>query len=463
LAISARGKPAPLASCSDSSEPGSLIREPLELSASANEYARIAAWLAKGARKLLPIFVLCPLIPLAIGCGSSSPGNSPHISLTQLDHGEEIWGIVKLTARVNGNDISGVKFYWDSVESAHLIAAVPQSNSKYTANLYTQDLPNGEHTLYAVATNGDGQTAQDSVRVNIANVSRAEAIPSKAIKMTPALDPHPPQLEPAFRRFWEDPVPLGPPINTAGGEDSPFITPDGQDFYFWFTPDVNIPPQNQVYDRVTGIYRSKRANGQWTEPERVFLTYYDEPSLDGAHTVWDSELWFGSARAGNYRDLDIWIAKLTDGHWSNWVNAGERLNREIEIGELHITADGTEIYFDSSRAGGKGGKDIWVTRKVNGEWQAPEPIDAVNTKDSEGWPFISEDGNELWFTRIRGAPEIWRSARIEGKWQAPEKVLSPLAGEPTLDREGNLYFVHHYWDDTANKMIEADFYMCRRK
>lgn len=263
--------------------------------------------------------------------------------------------------------------------------------------------------------------------------------------------------------MWEDPVPLGPPINTAGGEDSPFITPDGNNFYFWFTPDVNIPPQDQVFDRVTGIYRSKKRNGEWAEPERVFLTYYDEPSLDGAHTVWDSQMWFASARVGNYRELDMWIAELKDGKWADWRNAGEKLNREYEIGELHITADGTEIYFDSTRTGGKGGKDIWVTRRVNGEWGSPEAVIAVNTGDPEGWPFLTGDGNELWFTRIRGAPEVWRSMRIEGKWQPPEKVLSSLAGEPTMDREGNLYFVHHYWDDSSNRMIEADIYVCRRR
>lgn len=399
----------------------------------------------------------------ATGCGSSSSVNSPHISLIGLDDGVEVWGIVNFTAKVSGEDISSVEFYYDSIDGEHSMAAAPQSGSKYAGNFYTQNVPNGAHTLYAIAASAEGQSSQDSVRVNVANVSRAEAIPPNAIKMTTDRDQHPPQLEEAFRTLWEDPVPLGPPINTAGGEDSPFITPDGNTFYFWFTPDVNIPPQNQVFDRVTGIYRSKKRNGEWAEPERVFLTYYDEPSLDGAHTVWDSQMWFASARAGNYRELDMWIAELKDGKWADWRNAGEKLNRGYEIGELHITADGTEIYFDSSRAGGKGGKDIWVTRKVNGEWGPPEAISIVNTEDSEGWPFVTEDGSELWFTRIRGAPEVWRSVRIEGKWQPPEKVLSSLAGEPTMDREGNLYFVHHYWDDSSNRMIEADIYVCRRR
>jgi hypothetical protein len=49
---------------------------------------------------------------------------------------------------------------------------------------------------------------------------------------------------------------------------------------------------------------------------------------------------------------------------------------------MHITADG-ELYFHSARAGGKGQYDIWVTRKVNGEWQQPENIAAVNSPENE--------------------------------------------------------------------------------
>jgi len=40
-------------------------------------------------------------------------------------------------------------------------------------------------------------------------------------------------------------------------------------------------------------------------------------------------------------------------------------------------------------------------------------------------------------------------------------ILSQFAGEPSLDREGNIYFVHHYFED--GKMIEADIYVAYRK
>jgi hypothetical protein len=287
--------------------------------------------------------------------------------------------------------------------------------------------------------------------------SREEAIPADAVKMAPETDDLPPVLH---SDDYYPPVPLGAAINTAGAEDSPFIA--GNELYFFFTPDANIPPEKQLLDGVTGVYVSRKTNGQWGPAERVVLQDDNELSLDGCVFVRDDEMWFGSARQGNYRGVDVWIADRVDGRWTNWRNAGEKLNVEYEIGEFHLSADGNELYFHSGRAGGKGNYDIWVSRKVNGEWQAPENIEAVNTPEMEGWPFLTADGNELWFTRFYlGSPGIFVSRKSGGQWGEPELVISQFAGEPTLDAGGNIYFVHHFIRD--GKIIEADIYAAMRK
>jgi hypothetical protein len=172
--------------------------------------------------------------------------------------------------------------------------------------------------------------------------------------------------------------------------------------------------------------------------------------------VRDNTLWFASIRENNYKDIDMWTAELTNDGWTRWTNAGELLNKVYQIGELHVTADGNEIYFDSKRDGGKGEKDIWVTRKVDGQWQEPQNIEIVNTTGNEGWPFISEDDNELWFTKAISGPCIFRSLKVNGQWQIPEMVVSNLAGECTLGAAENLYFFHHRWDNSLNRVTEAD-------
>jgi len=289
--------------------------------------------------------------------------------------------------------------------------------------------------------------------------TRKSTIPADAVKVTPETDLFPPILH---SDEWTQPVPLAEAINTAGGEDSPFVTPDGKTLYFFFTPNVTVPAEKQLLDGVTGIYMSKLQNDTWNTAERVVLQDAGKLALDGAPFVQDNTMWFASAREG-YTGVNLFTAQYADGKWSNWQYTGDKLCKDYQVGEMHITADGTELYFHSARASGKGQLDIWVTRKANGEWQEPENIAAVNTQENEGWPFISQNGNELWFTRTyMGSPAIYRSEKVNGVWSEPTLILSQFAAEPTLDNEGNLYFAHHFFNN-ASQMVEADIYVAFRK
>jgi hypothetical protein len=419
------------------------------------------------ARVALCLTVIAVLLNAVVVCGCGD--GTPKVSWNKPGSGDEVFGIARLkVSATSSENISQVKFYFDSVDSAHLIGTVSNpTDSLFTQVWYTTTVQNGEHTLYAVATDVKEKSAQASRTVTVSNVTRAMAIDDKVTwaKWTPQTDAHDPVLEASFSQYFYDPEPLGPPINTAGAEDSPFITPDGNNFYFMFTPDMNIPVNLQLLDRVTGIYWSQKAGGTWTEPQRVWLN--DDLSMDGAETILGNTMWFASVRAGVKREIDLYSAELVNGVWTNWANLGEPLNVAYQVGELHLSADGNQVYFHSERAGGKGDMDIWVISKINGQWQTPVNVAAVNTADGEGWPYLSENGNELWFTRHTAANKIpmgiFRSVKVNGVWQTPERVLSSLAGEPTLDSQGNLYFVHHYYDDAAQKLWEADIYVCRRK
>jgi len=290
-------------------------------------------------------------------------------------------------------------------------------------------------------------------------VTRTESLPADAVKATPEADPHPPVMH---TDEYASPVPVTGGINTAGAEDSPFVTPDGSTMYFFFTPDVRVPVEKQLLDGVTGVYVSRRSGDTWSEAERVILQKAGKLSLDGAVAIDGDVMWFASAREGNYRGVDMWTARWRDGAWRDWENAGEQLNVDYQIGEVHYRHDGQALYFHSDRPGGQGGYDIWVTSRGDAGWTPPVNIQAVNSPDTDGWPFVSESGGELWFTRTyMGTPAIFRSVLGPAGWTEPELIVSQFAGEPTLDRNGNLYFVHHYF--RHGQMLEADIYMAARR
>jgi len=170
-------------------------------------------------------------------------------------------------------------------------------------------------------------------------------------------------------------------------------------------------------------------------------------------------MWFASAREG-YTGVNMFTATFVDGKWVNWTYCGDRLMKEIKIGEVHIYGD--DLYFHSDRPGTHGGYDIWLTHRSGNNWSDPINIAAVNTPETDGWPYISSDGKELWFTRTYlGTPAIFRSVKTGNEWGPPELILSQFAGEPSLDDAGNIYFVHHFYENGV--MIEADIYVAYRK
>ncbi len=286
------------------------------------------------------------------------------------------------------------------------------------------------------------------------DIERESKIPADSEKVTPETDVHPPLLH---SDEYQDPVPVSDVINTAGGEDSPYILPRGKTFYFFFTPDVSVPAEEQINDDVTGIYVTKKVGSKWSEPERVWLQDPGRLSLDGAPTVAGDRMYFASAREG-YTGMHIFTAEKVDGEWANWEHGGERFD-EMDVGELHVV--GAHLYFHSGRSGGKGEYDIWMTAREGDSWGEPMNIEAVNSAENDGWPYVTPDEKELWFTRQHsGSPSIWRSKKVNGTWGEPEMILSRFAAEPTLDEEGNIYFAHHYFRD--DRMIEADIYVCHR-
>jgi hypothetical protein len=287
-------------------------------------------------------------------------------------------------------------------------------------------------------------------------IDRESKIPSDAVKMSPQTDAAPVRsLSPGYY----DPVPVPYPINTAGGEDSAFILPDGNTLFLFFTPDVNIPVEKQVIDGVTGIYSSQKVEGVWQKPERVNLQEPGKAGSDGCEFVKDKIMYFCTVREG-YEGIHWFKADYSDDKWKNWRIADTELKTaEYNTGELHISSDGQELYFHAKdKTGGKGGNDIWMSKKENGEWQEPINIQAVNTERDDGYPALSPDDSELWISRDYG---IWKSKKVDGEWQNPELMFSPLAGEATIDNAGNVYFTHHFFK--VDKMIEADIYVAVKK
>src|SRR5262249_48519874 len=125
---------------------------------------------------------------------------------------------------------------------------------------------------------------------------------------------------------------------------------------------------------------------------------------------------FESDRAGGLGGSDLWIATRTSrtGFFGP-PQALMSVNSSARDANPEISSDGRTLYFESERAGGKGGADIWVTtRETNtGSFGPAMNFGAVNTAGIESHPSVSADTQNLYFSSDRAGGTatagMWRT------------------------------------------------------
>ncbi len=277
------------------------------------------------------------------------------------------------------------------------------------------------------------------------------------------MDKNPPVLH---GENWESPQPLSAPVDMDGDELAPFITLAGDELYFFYTPDLSMSEAKRALDGISGIFSSKKIDGVWSEPEKLVLS--EEDSMDSCIYIDGQTLWFCSRRDGNYREEgDLYTASRVDGVWQNGQNAGEQLNMDYDAGEVHLSADQNTMIFSAFRYGGFGLMDLWQTQRVGESWSEPVNLgDIINSTGSDDYPFLSEDGMELWFTSPSrlGYPgfAIFRSIWQDNAWGEPQEIISNDVSEVSIDRAGNLYFAHFFFDEEG-KLLGSKIYIAQKK
>jgi hypothetical protein len=126
------------------------------------------------------------------------------------------------------------------------------------------------------------------------------------------------------------------------------------------------------------------------------------PSRDGLF------LYMASNRPGGQGGLDIWMSsRETTGHpWGAPVNLGAPINTGADEFCPTPLRDGHGLLFVSTKAGGCGGSDIYLSRKhVRNGWSEPENFGcSINSSADEASPFFVEydDGaREFYFSSTR--------------------------------------------------------------
>jgi outer membrane protein OmpA-like peptidoglycan-associated protein len=165
--------------------------------------------------------------------------------------------------------------------------------------------------------------------------------------------------------------------------------------------------------------------------------------------------------------FDIYKSVYTPTGWSEQENLGDSINTDFWESSPAISPDKRALYFSSTRPGGYGGADLYVSYlKPNGRWtEAANMGPSVNTAGDELAPFIHADNQTLYFTSDGlpgyGGSDLFVLKKLSnGKWGTPENMGYPIN---TIENEGSLAvaadgYTAYYASDREDSRGGLDIY-----
>jgi|GEM_PF-1197453 len=227
---------------------------------------------------------------------------------------------------------------------------------------------------------------------------------------------------------------LGSDVNTEYPEYSPELPKDSSFMVFTSRrPDTKGGKRDQGDDQYfEDIYIAKpTGQGKWggTTPMNTNDKFHDAV----AYLSGDGKTMYV------YRDSpktkgDIYVSKFDDAKkiWGEPKKMNANVNTKSRETSVCISDDGNTLYIASDRPGGKGGLDIYMSKKEGSDWGVAKPVDELNTPYDDGAPFLSLDGKSLYFSskgyNTIGGYDVFKSVKEGDKWGKPKNLGMPING-----------------------------------
>ncbi|MEO0468408.1 MAG: OmpA family protein [Bacteroidota bacterium] len=198
------------------------------------------------------------------------------------------------------------------------------------------------------------------------------------------------------------PINLGSGVNTDRDEYLPFLTADDQ--FLLFTsrrPEGTGGFNRGLGDYPEDFYTSAYQEGSWQKAKNLGAPINTEENEGAASISQDGRIIFFTAcnLPDGIGSCDIYFSYREGDNWTEPVNLGPNVNTEAWESKPCLSADGKTLYFSSNQPGGNGGRDLWYSEYVGGQWTKAKNLGApINTVGNEDSPFLHADGKSLYFS-----------------------------------------------------------------
>jgi len=257
---------------------------------------------------------------------------------------------------------------------------------------------------------------------------------------------------------WDKAVPLPGSINTPDNEGTTSVVADGRFIFYTVC--------NQDGYGSCDIYYSafNPRNNAWSR--RMNLgnvingTHWDaQPSIsaDGRTLI------FASSRPGGYGGKDLWLSRFSNGLWSEPVNLGATINSVFDEEAPYLHYDGKTLYFSSNGHPGYGSSDLFLSRKEtqNGVavWTKPMNMGSgINSSEDELGLYVDRKGAQAYFVSTReggyGGPDIYTFDMTKNKQPAAVSFVRGLVYDADTKKE--IYGRIEILDLNTNEVLLSD-------
>jgi tetratricopeptide (TPR) repeat protein len=212
---------------------------------------------------------------------------------------------------------------------------------------------------------------------------------------------------------------MGNVINDEKSNFNPVISADGKSFAFM----VSL----KFYD---AVMVSRLINGKWSNPVNIIPDLQIDGNVFISILSADGRTLYLSA--GDTYSSDIYSSTFDGTKWSKAVKLNKNINTKGWESHAFVSDDGNTLVFASDRPGGFGGLDIYLSRKVNGDWGPATNIGPqINTPFNEDRPFLINNGKSIFFASQNhdniGGYDIFKSEiQPNGLWSKPQNLGYPF-------------------------------------